>query len=44
MVTVDYFSNFTETDSLSKTTSFAVIKKLEAHFARHGIPDVVHGL
>ena len=41
MVTVDYFSNFAEIDSLSKMTSRAVIKNLKAHFARHGIPDVV---
>ena len=38
---MDYFSNFAEVDSLSKTTSRAVIKKLKAHFACHGIPDVV---
>ena len=39
MVTSDYFSDFSELDHLRSTTSVFVIKKLKAHFARHGIPE-----
>ncbi|KAL6460946.1 hypothetical protein MHYP_G00309120 [Metynnis hypsauchen] len=39
--TVDYYSNFWEVDYLQDTTSSMVIRKLKAHFARYGIPDVV---
>ena len=38
LVTVDYFSNFSEIDYLQSTDSKAVIKKLKMQFARHGIP------
>ncbi|KAI5102200.1 hypothetical protein C0J45_7552 [Silurus meridionalis] len=41
LITVDYFSNFWEIDCLAKTSSGAVIHKVKAHFARHGIPDTV---
>lgn len=41
LITVDYHSNFWEIDYLSDTKSTTVIKKLKAHFARQGIPDVV---
>lgn len=41
LVTVDYFSNFWEVDYLPDTRSTTVIHKLKAHFARHGVPDVV---
>ena len=41
LVTVDYFSNFIEVDFLRETTSQAVVTKLKAQFARHGIPDIV---
>ena len=40
LVTSDYFSNFWELDELGSTsTASKIIKKLKAHFARHGIPD-----
>ena len=38
-MTTDYFSDFFELDHLQSTTSTSVIKKLKAHFARHGIPE-----
>ena len=41
MVTVDYYSRFWEIDELSNTTSTSVIRKLSAHFARHGIPEIL---
>ncbi|XP_030578703.1 uncharacterized protein K02A2.6-like [Archocentrus centrarchus] len=41
LITVDYFSNFWEIDYLADTKSTTVIKKLKAHFARQGIPDIV---
>ncbi|CAB4011661.1 Retrovirus-related Pol poly from transposon opus [Paramuricea clavata] len=39
LVTTDYFSDFFELDFLRSTTSTSVIKKLKAHFSRHGIPE-----
>ncbi|KAK7102371.1 hypothetical protein V1264_020601 [Littorina saxatilis] len=39
LVTVDYYSRYFEVDQLHSTTSSAVIQKLSAHFARHGIPE-----
>ncbi|KAI4887128.1 hypothetical protein NFI96_019030, partial [Prochilodus magdalenae] len=41
LITVDYYSNFWEIDYLSDTKSTTVIRKLKAHFARQGIPDIV---
>ncbi|KAK5853431.1 hypothetical protein PBY51_007214 [Eleginops maclovinus] len=41
LITVDYYSNFWEIDYLSDTKSTTVIRKLKAHFARQGTPDVV---
>lgn len=41
LATVDYMSNFIEVDRLYSTTTSAVRAKLSAHFARHGVPDVV---
>ena len=39
LITVDYCTNFWEVDYLgTDTSSRAVINKLRAHFARHGIP------
>nr|XP_006816318.1 PREDICTED: uncharacterized protein K02A2.6-like [Saccoglossus kowalevskii] len=40
LVTVDYFSNFWEVDYLPNTETKTIIRKLKAHFARHGIPDI----
>ncbi|XP_068235567.1 uncharacterized protein [Palaemon carinicauda] len=39
-VTVDYFSNFWETDYLENTASI-VIRKLKSHFARYRLPCVL---
>ncbi|KAM7281464.1 uncharacterized protein ISCGN_006128 [Ixodes scapularis] len=41
LVTVDYYSNFWEVDQLNSLTSAHVIRRLKAHFARHGIPSVL---
>ena len=41
LVTVDYYSRYFEVDELQSTTSTAIIRKLSAHFARHGIPEIV---
>ena len=41
LVTVDYYSNFIEVDRLYSTSSSAIIHKLKAHMARHGIPERV---
>ena len=42
LVTVDYFSNLWEIDSLGQDTSAkTVIRKLKAHFARYGCPETV---
>ncbi|XP_042148029.1 uncharacterized protein K02A2.6-like [Ixodes scapularis] len=41
LVTVDYYSNFWEVDQLNSLTSAHVIRRLKAHFARHGIPRVL---
>ncbi|XP_023815343.1 uncharacterized protein K02A2.6-like isoform X2 [Oryzias latipes] len=41
LITVDYYSNFWEIDHLPDTKSSTVIRKLKAHFARQGIPEVV---
>ncbi|XP_025113246.1 uncharacterized protein K02A2.6-like [Pomacea canaliculata] len=41
LVTVDYFSNFFEIDLLENTRSQTIIKKLQSHFARYGIPCTV---
>lgn len=38
LVTIDYYSNFIETDYLSTTTASAVIGILKKQFARFGIP------
>ena len=41
LLTVDYYSDFFEVDRLHSTTSKSIIKKLQAQFARHGIPEEV---
>ena len=41
LVTVDYYSDYWEVDSLHSTSTAAVIKKLKPHFARWGIPNEV---
>jgi len=38
LVTVDYYSGYWELDRLHRTDAETVVKKLKAHFARHGNP------
>ena len=42
LFTVDYYSRYFEVDALPDTQSSTVIRKLKTHFARLGIPDVLH--
>ena len=39
LVTSDYYSDFFELEHLRSPSSVCVIRKLKAHFARHGIPE-----
>ena len=39
LVLVDYYSRFVEVDILHSTTSRVIIRWLDNHFSRHGIPD-----
>ena len=39
LVTSDYYSDLFELDHLRSPSSVCVIRKLKAHFARHGIPE-----
>ena len=41
LILVDYCSNFWELDLLLNTESITVLRKLKAHFARYGIPDIL---
>ena len=41
LITLNYFSNFTEVDHLMTTTSTQVINKLRIHFSMYGILDTV---
>ena len=41
LVTVDHFSDFIELDELDNTLSLTIINLTKAHFARHGIPEVL---
>ena len=38
---MDYYSNFWEIDLLPYTEPITVVRKLKAHFARYGIPDIL---
>ena len=38
LVTVDYFSRWMEVDVIRSTTSATIIKCLDSHFARYGVP------
>ena len=38
LVVVDYFSRWMEVDVLRSTTSATIIKCLDSHFARYGVP------
>ena len=41
LITTDYYSRFFELDEMTTTTTAAVVRKLKAHFARHGIPETL---
>ena len=41
LVTVDYYSDYFELDLLHDTTAESVINATKAHFARHGIADMI---
>ncbi|XP_026054529.1 uncharacterized protein K02A2.6-like [Carassius auratus] len=41
IIATDYYSRFFELERLHSTTSSAVIRKLKAIFARHGIPEKI---
>ena len=41
VVLVDYYSDFFEVDRLSDKRSNEVVRKLKAHFARHGCPETM---
>jgi hypothetical protein len=41
LVTLDYYSDFFEIDRLHSKLGNAIISKLKAHLARHGIPDTL---
>ena len=43
MITVDYYSNFWETDHLKSTTSTSIVLKLKNHLARRGCPGRLIG-
>ena len=41
LVTVDYYSRWVEVDVVINTTSSAIIRCLENHVTRHGIPETL---
>ena len=41
IIIVDYYSRYFELDKLHSTTASAVIHKMKATFARHGVPETV---
>ena len=41
LVTVDYYSRWIEVDVVRTTTGGSIIKCLEKHFTRHGIPETL---
>ena len=41
LVLIDYYSNFWEVNRLEYTKASTCIRKIKAHFARNGIPDVL---
>jgi transposase InsO family protein len=41
LITVDHYSDFIEIDELDDTLSSTVIRNTKAHFARHGIPEIL---
>ena len=41
LITVDHFSDFIEVNKLDDILSATVVEKSKAHFARHGIPEVL---
>ena len=43
LILMDYYSNCWEIDQIPNTESITVARKLKAHFARYGIPDILMG-
>ena len=41
LLSVDHYSDYFEIDRLYSSTTRTIIKMLQAHFARHGVPDEV---
>ena len=41
LITVDYYSRWVELDVVRRTTSNGIIRCLENHFTRHGIPETL---
>ena len=41
LILVDCYSNLWEIDLLPNTDYITVVRKLKAHFARYGIPDIL---
>ena len=39
LIVVDYYSRYSELERMSTTTSSAIVNKLKAIFAGHGIPE-----
>ena len=41
LVTVDHYSDFIEMDELDDTLANTIVKRTEAHVARHGVPEAI---
>ena len=41
LITVDYYSDYFEIDQLHSSTTHSIVRALQAHFARLGVPDEV---
>jgi len=41
LITVDYYSNFWELDTVTNTSSETIVTHTKGHFARYGIPEKV---
>ena len=42
LITVDYYSNFWELDTVTNTSSETIVTHTKGHFARYGIPEKVY--
>ena len=41
MILVDYYSNFFEIDEINSMSSGTIIKIMQRHFSRYGIPEIL---